>query len=230
MAKKKRRNNATRNGAVSRQREKRAKEKNTRTVVVSRRVAVQRVSVDALALIPEEEVWLASRKSARTRRAYRNDVAHFMKTFGIRSPEALRKIDHRAVMAWERLMREDQGSQPTTVRRRLAALSSLFAHLVKFDVVEMNPVRDVERPVVNRREGMTLAFSQKQARAVLDAPREDKVIGLRDRAILSIGLQVGFRRSEIASLKVGDFHVNRGYDALRVVRKGGKKGSLAIHP
>jgi integrase len=77
---------------------------------------------------------------------------------------------------------------------------------------------------------MTLAFSQKQARAVLDAPREDKVIGLRDRAILSVGLQVGFRRSEIAGLKVGDFHVNRGYDALRVVRKGGKKGSLAIHP
>src|SRR6266571_8975922 len=89
---------------------------------------------------------------------------------------------------------EEQGSQASTVRRRLAALSSLFAHLVKFDVVEMNPVRDVEWPVVNRREGMTLAFSQKQARAVLDAPCEDKVIGLRDRAILSVGLQVGFRR------------------------------------
>src|SRR5713101_1913988 len=98
---------------------------------------LQVLLVDALALIPEEEVWLASRKSARTRRAYRNDVAHFMKTFGIRSPEELRKVDHRAVMAWERLMREDEGSQPTTVRRRLAALSSLFAHLVKFDVVEI---------------------------------------------------------------------------------------------
>src|SRR5215510_4510900 len=94
----------------------------------------------------------------------------------------------------------------------------------------MNPVRDVERPVVNRREGMTLAFSQKQARTILDTPDPDKVLGLRDRAMLSVGLQVGFRRSEIASLKVGDFHVNRGYDALRVVRKGGKKGSLAIHP
>jgi len=47
---------------------------------------------------------------------------------------------------------------------------------------------------------------------------------------LSVGLQVGFRRSEIASLKVGDLHVNRGYDSLRVVRKGGKKGSLAINP
>jgi len=56
------------------------------------------------------------------------------------------------------------------------------------------------------------------------------VLGLRDRAMLSVGLQVGFRRSESASLKVGDLHVNRGFDSLRVVRKGGKKGSLAINP
>jgi integrase/recombinase XerD len=31
-------------------------------------------------------------------------------------------------------------------------------------------------------------------------------------------------------LKVGNFHINRGFDSLKVVRKGGKKGSLAIHP
>src|SRR5947199_503209 len=199
-------------------------------VVPSSRGSLQRLSVDQLAGIPEEQVWLASRKSARTRRAYHNDVAHFMRTFNIQSPEELRKIDHRAVMAWERLMREEQGSQASTVRRRLAALSSLFAHLVKFGVVEMNPVRDVERPVVNRREGMTLAFSQTQARAILDKPDPGTLLGVRDRAMLAVGLQVGFRRAEIASLKVGDFHMNRGYDSLKVTRKGGKKGSLAIHP
>ena len=127
-------------------------------------------------------------------------------------------------------MREEQGSQASTVRRRLAALSSLFAHLVKFDVVDTNPVRDVERPAINQREGMTLAFSQAQARAILDAPDPNTVLGVRDRAILAVGLQVGFRRAEIAALRVGDFHMNRGYDALRVMRKGGKKGSLAIHP
>jgi integrase/recombinase XerD len=133
-------------------------------------------------------------------------------------------------MAWEQLMREEQGSQASTVRRRLAALSSLFAHLVKFGVVEINPARDVERPAINRREGMTAAFSQKQARPILDAPKHDTLLGVRDRAILAVGLQVGFRRAEIASLKVGDFHMNRGYDALKVLRKGGKKGSLAVHP
>src|SRR5437868_2441877 len=201
-----------------------------KAVVPSRQTAVQRISVDQLAGIPEEEIWLASRKSARTRRAYRQDVAHFMRTLNIRTPDELRRVDHRAVMAWERLMREEQGSQASTVRRRLAALSSLFAHLVKFDVVEMNPVRDVERPAVNRREGMTLAFSQKQARSILDAPHPNTLLGVRDRAMLAVGLQVGFRRAEIASLKVGEFHMNRGYVSLKVTRKGGKKGSLAIHP
>src|SRR5262247_3013151 len=149
---------------------KRRTNQTTKAIVPSSRGALQRISLDQLASIPEEQVWLASRKSARTRRAYRNDVAHFMRTLNIQSIDEFRRIDHRAVMAWEQLMREQQGSQASTVRRRLAALSSLFAHLVKFGVVEVNPARDVERPAINRREGMTLAFSQKQARAILDKP------------------------------------------------------------
>jgi integrase/recombinase XerD len=209
---------------------KKSTNKTTKAVVPSSRGSIERISVDQLAGIPEEEIWLASRKSARTRCAYRDDVAHFMRTLHIRTPDELRRVDHRAVMAWERLMREEQGSQASTVRRRLAALSSLFAHLMKFDVVAMNPVRDVERPAVNRTEGMTLAFSQKQARALLDKPDPNTLLGIRDRAILAVGLQVGFRRAEIAALKVGDFHMNRGLDCLKVLRKGGKKGSLAIHP
>ena len=116
--------------------------KTTEIVAVSRKAALENSSIDALAVIPEEAVWLESRKSARTRRAYRTDVAHFMRTFNIRSAEELRKVDHRAVMAWERLMREEEGKEATTVRRRLAALSSLFTHLVKFGVVDKNPVRE----------------------------------------------------------------------------------------
>ena len=208
---------------------KKAKNKTTKALVPSRARGLRRMSVDVLKTIPEEAVWLESRKSARTRRAYRTDVTHFMRTFNITSPEELRQIDHRAVYAWERQLREVEGKETSTVRRRLAALSSLFTHLIKFGVVEQNPVRDVERPAINRREGMTRAFSQKQARKILDAPNPETVMGLRDRAILSVGLQVGFRRAEIASLKVKDLHENLEYDSLRVTRKGGKKGSLAIH-
>jgi hypothetical protein len=46
-----------------------------------------RISILAqLALIPEEDIWLAKQKSPRTRRAYRQDVAHFMSCTRSASP------------------------------------------------------------------------------------------------------------------------------------------------
>src|SRR2546429_9423594 len=101
---------------------KRRTSQTIKAIVPSSRGSIERISVDQLAGIPEEEIWLASRKSARTRRAYRNDVTHFMRTLNIRTPDELRRVDHRAVMAWGRLMREEQGSQGSTVRPRPAAL------------------------------------------------------------------------------------------------------------
>jgi len=186
--------------------------------------------VEQLADIPEEQIWLQKQKSARTRRAYRLDVQHFMHTLSITTPAELRQADHKAVVAWERFMRETERAAASTIRRRLAALSSLYKHLVRHGHAAKNPVGEVERPAINRDEGSTLAFSKAQARKVLDAPPEHTIAGLRDRAILSVGLQVGFRRAEIATLKVGDLHQNRGYDSLRVARKGGRRDALAINP
>jgi integrase/recombinase XerD len=178
--------------------------------------------LDAPAAIPEEEIWLAKQKSRQTRRAYRLDVQHFMRAIGITSTDMLRQVDHRAIIAW--------GAAASTVRRRLAALSSLFKHLVRHGAASRNPVVDVERPAINRDEGSTAAFSKVQARKILDAPPDDTLAGMRARAILSVGLQVGFRRAEIAALDVGDLHQNRGFDALRVTRKGGRREALAINP
>jgi site-specific recombinase XerD len=160
-------------------------------------------AVAALADIPEEDIWLAKQKSKRTRRSYKQDVQHFMRTLTIRSYEELRKVDHRAVIAWERIMREIEEAAPSTVRRRLAALSSLFKHLKRHHHVENNPVAAVERPAINRREGSMLAFSKAAAAKLLNTPAEDTTEGLRDRAILSVGLQVGLCRAEIAALSVG---------------------------
>jgi integrase/recombinase XerD len=148
---------------------------------------------------------------------------------GIRSAEELRLVNRAAIVAWQNLMK-DRGDKPRTIRRRLSALSSLFAHLVAHRAADSNPLRDIKRPRVNRRHGTTRAFSPKEARKVLDAPDAMTLQGLRDRAILSVGLQAGPRRSEIASLLVKDFHTNAGYKSLHFIRKGGEDLSLAINP
>jgi hypothetical protein len=112
--------------------------------------------------------------------AYRLDVQHFMRTLGITTPEELRQADHKAVIAWERYMRETEHAAASTIRRcatwpaghrnrrrarrRLAALSSLYKYLVRHDHAPRNPVGEVERPALNRDEGPTLAFSKPQAR------------------------------------------------------------------
>jgi site-specific recombinase XerD len=186
--------------------------------------------LESLATIPEEEVWLASQKSTRTRLAYKKDVTHFMRMLRITQPEQLRQVDHRAVIAWEAQMRETEGLQSSTIRRRLSALSSLFSHLVRHGAARQNPVREVVRPQINRQQGKTLAFSRRQSRAILDAPRPPSVTWLRDRAILAVGLQLGLRRAEIVGLKVKDLHMNRGFDSLWVTRKRNKRDSIAIHP
>lgn len=191
--------------------------------------ANQKNALATVANIPEEAIWLASHKSERTRRAYKKDVAEFMAFLGITSAEALRTATHAHLIAWENKLREQQGYASSTVRRRLSAVSSLFKHLKKYGLVDKNPASDVARPAINRHEGSTPAFSKKEARKLLDAPSSETLVGLRDRAILSVGLHAGLRRAEIAHLAVGDLYQDRGFPALRIHRKGGKKGSLAIN-
>lgn len=187
------------------------------------------LSIQLLKAVPEEEIWLAGQLSIHTRRAYRLDVAHFIRTFGVQSAEELRTVDRAAVVAWQNQMQRD-GVKPRTIRRRLSALSSLFVHLIEHRSAESNPVRDIKRPRVNRRQGTTRAFSAKEARRILDAPDAGTLVGLRDRAILSVGFQAGPRRSEIASLVVRDYHTNAGYKSLHFIRKGGEDLSLALNP
>jgi len=125
-------------------------------------------TAQAIADIPEEEIWLASLKSRHTRRAYRNDVRHFMRVIGITTQAELRSVTYKHVVAWDHYMREFEGRRPSsaTVRRRLSALSSLFSHLIQHAGVDVNPVREIKRPPADQ-EGQTPAFARKEARAVI---------------------------------------------------------------
>ena len=152
-----------------------------------------------------------------------------MQELAIGEREQLYRVTPAAVLSWRRSL-EQRGVKASTIRRKLSALSSLYRHLVAQHLAEFNPVRDITRPRINRTKGSTAAFSRDQARLILDAPPKDTVIGLRDRALLSIGLQAGPRRAEIAHLTVGDLDQHRGLPRLRVLRKGGEDGAIIINP
>ena len=183
-----------------------------------------------LAEVPPEIEWFANINNAQTRRSYENAMKDFMAFTGIARPEEFRSITRAHIIAWrdELTNRELSG---TTIRHRLAALSSLFEYLCDKNTVTHNPVKGVKRPVVESYEGKTPALGDHQARQLLNAPDNSTIKGKRDRAILATLLYHALRRDELCRLKVKDFkQERRGVPHLKVSGKGGKTRYVPLHP
>ena len=183
-----------------------------------------------LAAVPPEAQWFANLDSVQTRRAYQSDLRAFMAFLGIVQPEEFRAVTRGHILAWRAAL-EKQSLAGATIRRKLAALASLYDYLCEVNAVTHNPVKGVKRPKAETREGKTPALGDAQARALLDAPPSDTLKGQRDRAILSVLLYHGLRREELTKLLVKDFAQDRrGVAHLRVQGKGGKLRYLPAHP
>jgi integrase/recombinase XerD len=108
----------------------------------------------------------------------------------------LRGISRAHVIAWRKHL-EARKLSPSTIRRKLSALSALFDYLCESNAVAGNPVDGVKRPMANGNEGLTPALGDAQARRLIDAPPVDTLKGVRDRAILATLLYHGIRREEL---------------------------------
>ena len=194
------------------------------------RITLSAAEFQGLSDMPPELEWFASISSKHTRRAYEADIKDFMLFAGIATPEVFRTVNRAHVLAWRKSL-EARELSGATVRRKLAALASLYEFLCNRNAVEQNPVKGVKRPKVDTYEGKTPALGDHQARQLLDAPRKDTLKGLRDRAILSVLLFHALRREELTKLKVKDFNLMRtGVAHLRIQGKGGKTRYVPTHP
>lgn len=183
----------------------------------------------ALGTVPPELEWFANLQNAQTRRAYRRDIQEFIAFTGLHKLEDFRAVTRAHVIAWRKQL-EGRPLAPSSIRRKLAALSSLFDDLCEQNAVAYNPVDGVKRPKANHYEGLTPALSDAQARALLNAPPEDTLKGLRDRAILAVLLYHGLRREELCRLRVCDLQQREGVLHLRIDGKGGKIRFVPVAP
>jgi len=181
-----------------------------------------------LASVPAELEWFANLDNQQTRRAYRADIREFQDFSGINAPEQFRLVARGHVLAWRKTL-ELRALSRATVRRKLAALSSLFEYLCERNAVSSNPVKGVKRPAVESNEGKTPALSDAQARQILSAPDPSTLKGKRDRAILAVLLYHGLRRAELCALSRRDIEQRRGVNHLRVEGKGGKVRYVPLH-
>lgn len=150
--------------------------------------------------VPAAMIWLANIDNPNTRRAYQADLEAFIGFCGIETPHELRDVTRAHIIAWRGQL-EGFGLAPTTIRRKLSAISSLYDFLCNENAVESNPVAGVKRPPADGNEGKTPALSDEQARKLLQAPTGNKLKAVRDRAILAVYLFHALRRSESRHLR-----------------------------
>lgn len=182
-----------------------------------------------MAEVPPAVVWFVNIDNPQTRRAYQNDVQEFMAFTGIENPAQFRDIARAHVLAWRRDL-ERRTLSNASIRRKLAALSSLFDALCEANAVQGNPVDGVKRPKMVSAEGKTPAIGDHQARALLQVADATTLRGLRDRAILATLLYHGLRRAELCALCVADIQERRGVKHLQVYGKGSKIRYVPLHP
>src|ERR1700728_1012192 len=129
-----------------------------------------------LADVPPAAEWFQNIRNPNTKRAYEHAIKDFMVFTGIKRPEEFRLVTPAHVIAW----RDGLGERVlngTTIRHRLAALSSLFQYLCDKNAVNHNPVKGVKRPKNESEEGKTPAIADHQARKLLVAPGEHSLKG-----------------------------------------------------
>jgi integrase/recombinase XerD len=182
-----------------------------------------------LADVPPEIEWLANLTNDKTRRFYKMDVAEFVSFAGLKDSAALRTVARSHVIAWRKDM-ERRSLSHATIRRKLSALSSLFDYLCERNAVLGNPVDGVKRPAANNNEGSTPALGDAQARRLLNAPPEDTLKGVRDRAILATLLYHGIRREELCRLRLKDMQSREGVMHFRIRGKRDKIRFVPMHP
>jgi integrase/recombinase XerD len=122
-----------------------------------------------LADVPPELEWLANITNPKTRRAYKMDVSEFSTFTGLHEPTQLRTVTRARVIAWRKHL-ESRKLAPSSIRRKLSALSSLFDYLCERNAVPVNPTDGVKRPMANNNVASTPALGDAQAQRLLEAP------------------------------------------------------------
>ncbi len=189
---------------------------------------IENFSLTKIEEISEEIIWLENFTSKATQKTYKATVKKFCSMFEIKNVEQLRSVTSLHIIKFRDAMKA-AGEKNSSINNRMAGLSSLFKHLIERQVLKSNPVYGVKAMKKNYQKVSSRALTNAEAEAILQQPDTSKLIGLRDKAILSILFNVGTRVGTIASLKVRDIHEENGYMIFDMHLKGDKRNKVAVN-
>lgn len=157
--------------------------------------------------------------SPHTLNAYRSDLEMF-REFVLREQgddASVDTVSHLSIRRYLALLHKDH--KKSSIGRSLAAIRAFYKYLLREGKVRKNPAELVSTPKKEKKVPFHLNIDE--VTALVEAPREEHILGLRDRVILETLYSCGIRVSELTGMNVGDVDMERG--TVRVLGKGGKE-------
>jgi integrase/recombinase XerD len=153
---------------------------------VSEHVVVPAMIVDAGERATRRflEFFAATIRNKNTRTAYLHAVSRFFAWCERHRIGQLADIEPLHVAAYIEALGKD--FEKPTVKQHLAAIRMLFDWLVTGQVVATNPAHAVRGPKHVVKTGKTTVLDAEQARKLLDSIDTTTLVGLRDRALISV--------------------------------------------
>ena len=171
------------------------------------------------------EFFTANIRNKNTRVAYGRAVGQFFSWCENQGLTDLAQIQPVVIAAY---IENHSGAAPT-VKQHLAAIRMLFDYLVTGQIVPVNPAASVRGPKHVVKRGKTPVLKADQARALLDSIDTSTIVGLRDRALLSLMLYTFARVSAAVSMRVDDYYQDGKRWWFRLHEKGGKQHQVPAH-
>ena len=189
-------------------------------------LVLPRLIVDAgpVAVARFLEFFAARIANRRTRAAYGRAVGQFLAWCEARGL-VLTAVSPLHVAAY---IRTHPGSAPT-VKQHLAAIRMLGDWLVVSQVLPVNPAAAVRGPKHVVTTGATPVLSPAEARRLLEAIDTGTLVGLRDRALVSVMLYSFARVSAVIGMRRQDYFRQERRGWLRLHEKGGTRHDVPAH-
>jgi integrase/recombinase XerD len=179
---------------------------------------------------------VAGQLSPRTRRAYASDLAELLSVLQAWnvSLAAVTKDHLNAYRAWlagENVpgLEARRPCSPASVSRKVSVVRQFFAEAESRGLTTINPAARLRGFHVSD-ESKTLGLSRQQARQLLESIETVTLLGIRDKAMLSLMIRTGLRRMDVISATVGALGEQQGHKTLRVRSKGNKDRLIKIPP
>lgn len=141
----------------------------------------------------------------------------------------LEHLDAPLVLAFLDHIQSQRGNGARTRNARLTAIKS-FMRFVEYRVPSaLDQIRRVLAIPIHRTDTRLVQHLRaEESSAILDAPDPTSRLGVRDRAMLYLGLTGGLRVSELVGLRNNDVRFDGRYIEIRVLGKGRKERSLLL--